>query len=120
MVLGKSLTYGLDDTTLTADAKYSNNLTQSNRKFCLGLPYNGSNSFLFVNATKTYQFKAKDSKIKKFLLCLGDASVDFLPNNMIKTGLSGSVYNFSVDYNIIDTGSVTNIYKYLIESNGIE
>ena len=46
--------------------------------------------------------------------------MDFLPNNMIKTGLSGNVYNFSVDYNIIDTGNVTNIYKYLIESNGIE
>ena len=25
--------------------------------------YNGSNSFLFVNATKVYQFKAKDSEI---------------------------------------------------------
>ena len=46
--------------------------------------------------------------------------MDFLPNNMIKTELSGSVYNFSVDYNIIDTGNVTNIYKYLIESTGIE
>ena len=30
----------------------------------MSLHYNKSNSFLFVNATKTYQFKAKDSEIK--------------------------------------------------------
>ena len=28
------------------------------------MPYNESNSFLFVNATKMYQFKVKDSEIK--------------------------------------------------------
>ena len=45
-------TQGLDDTTLTAEAQYSINFSRSNRKFCLSLHYNGSNSFLFVNATK--------------------------------------------------------------------
>ena len=34
------------------------------------LHYNGSNSFSFVNATKIYQFKAKDSEIKKTSLAL--------------------------------------------------
>ena len=38
---------------------------------------NGSNSFLFVNATTMYQFKAKDSEIKYYTLCLGDFSKDF-------------------------------------------
>ena len=33
-------------------------------KFCLGLPYNGSNGFLFINTTEVHQSKAKDSKIK--------------------------------------------------------
>ena len=28
--------------------------------------------FLFVNAVKMYQFKAKDSEIKPYLLCLGN------------------------------------------------
>ena len=32
--------------------------------------YNGSMSFLFVNATKTYQFKAKNSEIKEYILFL--------------------------------------------------
>ena len=59
LILGKGLTQGSDDTTLTAEAQYSVNLSGSNRKFCLSLHYNGSNSFLFVNATKICQLKAK-------------------------------------------------------------
>ena len=44
------------------------NFTQSGQKFVLSLHYNESNSFLLVNATKIYQFKAKDSEIKKMSL----------------------------------------------------
>ena len=36
--------------------------------------YNGSNSLLFVNAAKIYQFKAKSSEIKDHALCLGNVS----------------------------------------------
>ena len=32
------------------------------------------NSFLFANATIVYQFKAKNSKIKDYGLCLGNIS----------------------------------------------
>ena len=60
LIYSKSLTQGLDDTTLTAEAQYSISFSRSNRKFCLRLHYNMSNSFLFVNATKIYQFQAKD------------------------------------------------------------
>ena len=63
--------------------------------------YNGSNSFLFVNDTKIYQFKAKDSEIKKYPLCLGNVSKNFTANNMKKTGLNGYVYEFSVDHNVM-------------------
>ena len=41
--------------------------------------YNGSNNFLFVNAIKIYQFKAKDSEIKKYPMCLGNIYGDFQP-----------------------------------------
>ena len=34
-----------------------------------------SNSFLFVSATKIYQFKAKDSEIKKYFLYLGNTNI---------------------------------------------
>ena len=54
LILGKGPTQGLDDTTLTAEAQYSINFSRSNRKICISLHYNGSNSFLFANATKIY------------------------------------------------------------------
>ena len=63
LILGKGLTLGLNCTTFTTEAKYPINFTQSNRTFCLSLHCNGSNSFIFVNARKIYQFKEKDSEI---------------------------------------------------------
>ena len=59
LILGEGPTQGLDNNTLTAEAKYPINFTKSEKRFLLSLHYNGSNSFLFVNATKVYQFKAK-------------------------------------------------------------
>ena len=62
--IGIGPTQRLDDTTLTAEVQCSINFSRSNRKFCLSLHYNGSNCVLFVNATKIYQFKARDSEVK--------------------------------------------------------
>ena len=45
LILCKGPTQGLVNTTLTAEAQYSINFSLSNRKFCLSLHYNGSNSF---------------------------------------------------------------------------
>ena len=59
LMLDEEPTQRLDDTTLTAEANYPINFMQSGKRFVLSLHYNGSNSFLFVNATKVYQFKAK-------------------------------------------------------------
>ena len=74
LILGEGPTQGLDDTKLTAEAKHPINFTQSGKRFVLSLHYNGSNSFLFVNATKIYKFKAKNSEIKYYTLCLGNIS----------------------------------------------
>ena len=62
LVLGEGTTQELDDTAITAKAKYFIDFSKSQRRFCLSLHYNGSNSFLFVNATKIYQFRAKPLK----------------------------------------------------------
>ena len=59
LILGEGPTQGFDDTILIAEIKYPINFTQSGKRFVLSLHYNGSNSFLFLNATKVYQFKAK-------------------------------------------------------------
>ena len=61
---GEGLTQGLDDTRITAEAKYPINFTESGKRFVLSLHYNGKNSSLFVNAVKMNQFKAIDSEIK--------------------------------------------------------
>ena len=75
LIFGEGPTQGLDNTTLTAEAKYPINFTKSGKRFVLSLHYNGSKSFLFVNATKICQFKAKDSEIKGYTLCLGNISI---------------------------------------------
>ena len=70
LIFGEGPTQGLDDTTLTAEAIYPINFTQPNKRSALSLHYNGSNSFLFVNDTKIFQFKAKNSEIKDYPLYL--------------------------------------------------
>ena len=37
-----------------------------------------------------------------------------------KTGLNGYVYEFSVDYEIIDTSNIINIHKYLMKKHDIK
>ena len=68
LIFGKGATQVLDDTTLTAEAQYLITFSRSSKKFCLSLHYNGSNCFLFDNATKIYQFKSRDFEIKKTLV----------------------------------------------------
>ena len=53
LIFGEGPTQWVDDTTLTAEAKYPISFTQPRKRFVLSLHYNGSNSFLFVNATET-------------------------------------------------------------------
>ena len=98
---------------------YSVDFTEKNKKFCLSLHYNGSNSQLFVNGTELYKFKAKDSEIVASPLCLGNISKDWLVDNMKRTGLNGYVYDFSVDYDAADVDDIKDIHKYLMKKNNI-
>ena len=119
LILGRGPTQGLGEHSLTAEKMYPINFTQTKKKFCLSLHYNGANSYLFVNGTEIYKFKAKDSKIVLSPLCLGNISKDWSVDNMKKTGLTGYVYDFSVDYNAIAVSDILDIHKYLIEKNGV-
>ena len=58
--------------TLTIEKMYSINFTVNKKKFCLSLHYNRANSYLFVNGTEIYKFKAKDSEIVASPLSLGN------------------------------------------------
>ena len=69
---------------MTPEKMYSINFTEKNKKFCLSLHYNGANSYLFVNGTEIYKFKAKDSEIIASPLYLGNISKDWSTDNMKK------------------------------------
>ena len=84
LIVGESSTQRLDYATLTAEAKNPISFRQSGKNFVPSLHYNGSNSFLFVNAIKICQFKSKDSEIKEYVLCLGNIFKDFTINNTKK------------------------------------
>ena len=117
--MGKGLTQGLGEHSLTAEKTYSINFSATGRRFCLSLHYNGANSYLFVNGFEMIRFKAKDFEIVAYPLCLGNISKDFLVSNMKKTGLYGTVYDFSVDYGAILVDNILNIQKYLIKKHNI-
>ena len=85
----------------------------------MSLHCNETNSYLFVNGTQIYKFKAKDYKIVASPLCLGNISKDWSVDNMNKTGFNGYVYDFSVDYDATDIDDIKDIHKYLMKKNNI-
>ena len=104
LVLGEGSTQRIDDSTIKSEVKYPIRFTESAKIFVLPLHYNGSNNFLFVNAAKIYQLKAKYSKTKTiYILCLDNISKYFAIHNMRKTGLKGVLKVFFVHYNAIAT-----------------
>ena len=91
LILGKGPTQGIENTALTAEAIYPINFAKPNKRFVLRLCYNRNNNVLLVNAKKVYKFKAIDSEIKNYALCLGNFSKEFTIINMKKTRLKGIV-----------------------------
>ena len=85
---------------------YSISFTVTKKKFCLNLHYNGANSYLFVNRTEIYKFKAKNSKIVPSPLCLKNISKDWSVDNMKKPGFNEYVYDFSVGYDATDADDI--------------
>ena len=84
LIVGEVITHGLDDTILAAEKMYSINFTVSRRKFCLILHYNGANSYLCANGKEIIKFKAKDSELEAYPICLGNISEDFSVANIKK------------------------------------
>ena len=98
---------------------YSFNFAAANIKFYLRLDYNGHNSYVFVNGKEIINSTSKDSQIVAYPLCIGGLSEDFSPANTHKTGLSGYIYDFSVDYWAIANDKILEIHKYLMKRNNI-
>ena len=75
--------------------------------------YNEVNNYLFLNSTEIIKFKAKESEVLAYSVCLGNISKDW------STGFNHYIYDFSVDYNAILVSDITDIHKYLMEKNKI-
>ena len=52
-------------------------------------------------------------------MCVGNISKDFDLGYMEETGLTGYIYDFSVDYWAIANDKILDIHKYLMEKNNI-
>ena len=117
LILGQSITQGLDNTTLISLDQV--NVSATKKRFCLILHYNGTNSYLFVNGIEIIKFKAKHSKIVENPLSSGKISKDFSADNMKKTGLHGAVYDFSINHKVIAVDGILDIHKYLMKKRGI-
>ena len=50
---------------------------------------------------------------------LGNISKDWSVDNMKRTGFTGYVYDFSVDYLAVAVDGIKDIHKYLMEKNNI-
>ena len=111
LVLGKEFIQGINSTTIYAEKMYSTNFTVTNKNFCLSLHYNCDSSYLFVNGKEIVSFKAKDSEIVPYPLCLGNISKDFSLINTTNTGLYGYIYDFSVDYKAITNDKIHDIHR---------
>ena len=120
LILAKGITQGLNY-TLVAEIQYSINFTRPVIQFCWWLHYNGNNSFLFVNSTKIYQFKAEDdSEMEKISLVFRNISGEFSANNMKQAGLNGYMFDFSVAYRAFNTSNIIDIHKCLMKNHGIK
>ena len=67
----------------TAEKINSINFVVTKKKYCLSLHYNGTNSYLLVNGTEIFKFKA-NSEIVASPLCLGNISKDWSIDKMKK------------------------------------
>ena len=68
---------------------------------------------------KFITFKAKESEISVGPISLGNISKDWSVDNMKRTGFTGYVYDFSVDYNAIAVDDIKDIHNYLMKKNNM-
>ena len=118
LILGRGPTQGLEH-AITAEKMHSVNFIVTKKLFCLNLHYNGANSYLFVNGTEIYKFKAKHSETVASPLCLGNISKAWSTDNMKRTDFNGYIYDFRVNYDSADVDDIKDIQKYLMKKNRI-
>ena len=87
LVLGCGIIQEINGTPIYVETMCSPNFTVDNKIFCLSLHYNGDNSYLFVNGKEVTKFKANNSELIKYRMCLGGLSKDYDRDSRKNTGL---------------------------------
>ena len=100
LVLGKGPTQGLEH-NLTAEKMYSINFTVTKKAILFKFALQWSKQLIICYGIEIYKFKAKDSEIVPTPLYVENISKDWSVDNMKRTGFTGYVYDFSVDYDAI-------------------
>ena len=119
-VMGKGLTKGINDTNIYAEKLFHNNFTERGEKFVLNIHYNGDNSYLSANGRQELKFKAKDDQIINEKLCIGNLSSEWTNSESEKTGLYGNIYDFVVDYRVINgVKPIYDMHRYLMTKYNI-
>ena len=119
-VMGDGLTQGIHDTTLYVEKNYWRNFTDPGKKFIISLPYNGDESYFFVNGRQELKFKAKTDQLVKEKLCIGKLSDQWTASESEKTRLYGNIYDFLVDYQaIVGVGPIYDRHRYLMTKHNI-
>ena len=94
---------------------YKHNFTEPNKEFVLSLHYNGDGGEELKFKSKTF-----DNEMKQNILCLGNLSSDWSSINSTNTELYGSVYDFAVDYSLVNSvGTIYDIHRYLMKKDNI-
>ena len=92
-MLGEGPTDDINSSVVTAEKRFSINFRKTKKKFYFNLHCNGGNSYLFVNGNEIYMLKPGEVLFKE------------------------NLYDFSVDYNVIDKSDILKIHKYLMVKN---
>ena len=115
-VMGDGLIQGINDTTIYVEKNYYRNFTDPGKKYVLS-----DNSYLFVIGRQELKFKAKNDKLVKEKLCIGNLSDQWTASESEKTGLYGNIYDFLVDYQaIVGVGPIYDMLRYLMTKHNIK
>ena len=110
-MLSEEYNSGINGSFDVPGKRFSINFSKDNTKGCLILHYNVDNSYVFVNGKVIFKFKAGNKNVN-FPTQFCNSFVYFSIQNW-------NAFDFSVDYNSIDTSDVLNIHKYLMIKNNI-
>ena len=79
--------------------------------------YNGANTYLFVNGGEFTHLKRKDPEILVVPICLRNILKHSSVDNTKRTGFTGYVDDFSVDYDPFRVDGIKDIHKYLMKND---